>query len=96
MFGLEQKHIELIKTILKKYLSKDQKVYVFGSRSTGNYKKYSDLDLAIEGNIDIIKLSNEFKDSSLPIDIDIVLIEDLSSEFLKKIKKDFIEFGIFL
>ena len=96
MFGLEQKHKELIKTILKKYLSKDQKVYVFGSRSTGNYKKYSDLDLAIEGNIDIIKLSNEFKDSSLPIDIDIVLIEDLSNEFLKKIKKDFIEFGIFL
>ena len=92
MFGLEQKHIELIKTILKKYLLKDQKVYVFGSRSTGNYKKYSDLDLAIEGNIDIIKLSNEFKDSSLPIDIDIVLIEDLSNEFLENIKKYFIEF----
>ena len=92
MFGLEQKHIELIKTILKEYLQKDQKVYVFGSRSTGNYKRYSDLDLAIEGDIDIIKLSSEFKDSSLPIDIDIVLIEDLSNEFFENIKKDFIEF----
>ena len=92
MFGLEQKHIELIKTILKKYLSKDQKVYVFGSRSTGNYKKYSDLDLVIDGIVDIIKLSNELKDSPLPIDVDVVLIDDLSSEFLENIKRNFIEF----
>lgn len=91
MFGLEQKHINIIKTILQKYL-KDQKVYVFGSRSVGNFKKYSDLDLAIDGIADVIKISNEFKDSSLPIDVDVVLIKDLSSEFLKVVKKDFIKF----
>ena len=91
MFGLEQKYIDIIKNILQKYL-KNQKVYVFGSRSGDNYKKYSDLDLAIDGIIDVIKISNEFKDSLLPIDVDIVLIQDLSKEFLENIKKDFIEF----
>lgn len=91
MFGLEQKYIDIVKNILQKYL-KDQKVYVFGSRSVGNFKKYSDLDLAIDGIADVIKISNEFKDSSLPIDIDVVLIKDLSSEFLDVVKKDFIKF----
>ena len=91
MFGLEQRHIDIIKKILQKYL-KDQKVYVFGSRSVGNFKKYSDLDLAIDGIADVIKISNEFKDSSLPIDVDVVLIKDLSTEFLNVIKKDFVEF----
>ena len=89
MFGLEQKYIDIVKNILQKYL-KDQKVYVFGSRSVGNFKKYSDLDLAIDGIADVIKISNEFKDSSLPIDV--VLIKDLSSEFLDVVKKDFIKF----
>lgn len=91
MFGLEQKYIDIVKNILQKYL-KDQKVYVFGSRSVGNFKKYSDLDLAIDGIADVIKISNEFKDSSLPIDVDVVLIKDLSSEFLDVVKKDFIKF----
>ena len=92
MFGLEQRHIDIIKNILQKYL-KDQKVYVFGSRGVGNFKKYSDLDLAIDGIADVIKISNEFKDSSLPIDVDGVLIKDLSSEFLDVVKKDFVEFN---
>ena len=91
MFGLEQRHIDIIKNILQKYL-KDQKVYVFGSRCVGNFKKYSDLDLAIDGIADVIKISNEFKDSSLPIDVDVVLIKDLSSEFLDVVKKDFVKF----
>lgn len=91
MFGLEQKYIDIVRNILQKYL-KDQKVYVFGSRSVGNFKKYSDLDLAIDGIADVIKISSEFKDSSLPIDVDVVLIKDLSSEFLDVVKKDFVEF----
>ena len=91
MFGLEQKYIDIVKNILQKYL-KNQKVYVFGSRSVGNFKKYSDLDLAIDGIVDVIKISNGFKDSSLPIDVDVILIKDLSSEFLNVVKKDFVEF----
>lgn len=91
MFGLEQRHIDIIKNILQKYL-KDQKVYVFGSRGVGNFKKYSDLDLVIDGIANVIKISNEFKDSSLPIDVDVVLIKDLSTEFLNVVKKDFVEF----
>ena len=76
---------------MQKHL-KDQRVYVFGSRSVGDFKKYSDLDLAIDGIVDVIKIGSDFKDSSLPIDVDVVLIKDLSSEFLNVVKKDFVEF----
>ena len=38
----------IIEKILKKYLSKKIKVWVFGSRATFKAKKYSDLDLALE------------------------------------------------
>ena len=47
MFGLEQKYIDIVRNILQKYL-KDQKVYVFGSRSVGNFKKYSYLIIPAE------------------------------------------------
>ncbi|HSQ97398.1 MAG TPA: nucleotidyltransferase domain-containing protein [Rickettsiales bacterium] len=94
MLGLEKKDIEIIKNILEKYL-KNNKVYVFGSRSVGNFKKYSDLDLAIEGEIkNVLSLKNELKESLLPIDVDIVLIDEISIEFLDAIKQDFKEFKI--
>ena len=96
MFGLEEKYINTIKSILKKYLT-DQKVYVFGSRSTGKFKQYSDLDLAIDGNLDNVNISalkNELFESYIPIDVDIVDVNKISKEFLDVIKDDFKKFDL--
>ena len=94
MFGLEEKYLNTIKSILKKYLT-DQKVYVSGSRSTGKFKQYSDLDLAIDGNldnVDIFALKNELFESYMSIDVDIVDVNKISKEFLDVIKDDFKKF----
>lgn len=90
MFGLEEKYLKIVKKILQKHL-KNQKVYVFGSRSVGNFKQYSDLDLAIEGDVsgvNMTELTNDFKESIIPIDVDIVEINRISKEFFDAIKDD--------
>ncbi len=48
MFGLENQYIADINTILNKY-SEIEETIIFGSRAMGNYKKASDVDLAIVG-----------------------------------------------
>jgi len=48
MFGLKQKHIELITAVMQKFTA-IEKALIFGSRAMGNYKKGSDVDIAIMG-----------------------------------------------
>ncbi len=90
MFGLEEKYLKIVKEILQKHL-KGQNVYVFGSRSVGNFKQYSDLDLAIDGDlngVDMAELRSDFEESIIPIDVDIVEINRISKEFFNAIKND--------
>ena len=47
-FGLTLSSIRLIKEELQKY-SEIEKVIIYGSRAMGNYKKGSDVDLALVG-----------------------------------------------
>ncbi|MCQ2975088.1 MAG: nucleotidyltransferase domain-containing protein [Bacteroidales bacterium] len=49
MFGLGQSEIDEISGVFKKYKN-IKRVLIFGSRSKGNYKEGSDIDLAIEGD----------------------------------------------
>lgn len=45
-FGLTEKEIALLTSVFKK--NRDiEKVFIYGSRAKGNYKKTSDIDLAI-------------------------------------------------
>ncbi len=51
-----------------------KKVILYGSRAKGNYKAYSDIDLTVEGAIDLMQLQvieNELYDLNLPYKIDI-------------------------
>jgi len=51
MFGLSPKEIAYIRLKVVAPLEKaGLKVFVFGSRARGEHKKYSDLDLLVEGN----------------------------------------------
>ena len=50
MFGLDEKLIESIRNISKKYPK--NKFVVFGSRARGDYKTTSDIDIAILGKCD--------------------------------------------
>lgn len=62
------------------------KVWAFGSRATGTAKRFSDLDLVLEGEepvayATIAKLKHAFSESDLPIKVDVVDWNALDPEF---------------
>ena len=95
-FGLEKRHLEFVKHILTKYVHDGSaKFYIFGSRAKGNYRKYSDIDIAIESNnfTDEIKskLEFEFENSTLPYEVDVINLNSITEKFKSLIKDDLIE-----
>lgn len=93
MIDLNEKHIEIIKNIIKKHLP-NTSVWVFGSRIKGTAKKYSDIDLVIVKNqkIDrkiLYELAEEFEESDLPIRVEILDYCRISDNFKKIINKQY-------
>ncbi len=79
MFGLTEDELATILQIVKR--NNIQTCILFGSRAMGNYKKGSDVDLAVIG--DDRKLSyclNE--ESNLPYFFDVMNLEQLENENL--------------
>jgi len=74
--GLTPKNREEIRAILAKSAHVDRAV-LFGSRATGAFGRASDIDLALEGEnlnlMDLLSLSGEFSESSLPYEVDLVM-----------------------
>lgn len=66
------------------------KVYIFGSRARGNYKKVSDIDLAIEAKCDIkLRLLNKLEDIRCILKFDVVDLNNIGNEkLLNNIKKE--------
>ena len=84
-FGLSDDIYEKIKKIADKY--NKYKFKIFGSRARGDYRSNSDIDIAIEGNID--NIVNEFDMIDMVYTMDIVFIEDITKkEFLDSILKE--------
>ncbi len=95
MFGLDEKTLEIIDIILSGN-DKIKKRVIFGSRATGKYKKTSDIDIALFGNLnfrDISFLKGEFEESDCIYKVDVVHYESLENDKLKEnIDKEGIEF----
>jgi predicted nucleotidyltransferase len=84
---LPEKYLEIIRKVLSPYREKIQKVILFGSRATGKSRPSSDIDLAIEGDLtgkDLANIKISFEESSLPVEVDVVLYNKIQSELLKK------------
>jgi len=89
--GLTPKNREEIRTILVKAECVERAV-LFGSRATGTFGRASDIDLALEGNglglTDLLSLRNEFSESSLPYEVDLVIrAEIVDSELERRIEQ---------
>jgi predicted nucleotidyltransferase len=87
MIDLDESSLNLVKSILVKYLP-DTEVRAFGSRLSGRAKKFSDLDLLIMSekpiSIDLLnQLKFEFSNSELVIMIDIIDWHAISTSFQK-------------
>lgn len=85
--GIKQQVIEEIQELALKY--KVSKVILFGSRARGDYKKTSDIDLAvIGGNFARFSLDVSEETSTL-LEYDIVdLDRDIQQELLESIKQE--------
>jgi type I restriction enzyme, S subunit len=96
--GLTPRDEETIKHILKKHPA-ITRVYIFGSRAKGNYKKGSDVDLAVlDENIspeDILRIKSEFDESDLPYNVDVIHYPSIKlkelQEHIQRVGKVFYE-----
>ena len=92
--GLDQKQLNILKSILEIHLAEypNARIFVFGSRATGLHRKYSDLDLWLEAdtqisNETIQNLHDKFSDSDLSIMIDLVTPESCLEEYRANINE---------
>ncbi|GAA0463670.1 nucleotidyltransferase domain-containing protein [Alkalibacillus silvisoli] len=87
-FGLKNEDLNEINNLLSRY-PEVEKVIVFGSRAMGNYKKGSDVDLAIMGKEITQETLNQInfwlnEESSMPYFFDVIQYEQISNDSLKQ------------
>ena len=86
-FGLSDKSIALIHSILEKYPEIESAV-IYGSRAKGNFKEGSDIDLTLYGENLTYKiksnLSSDLDDSSSPYLFDISIFDKLNAPDLEE------------
>lgn len=83
-------HYQIVCNILQKHLPPKSTVWIFGSRATGNARKFSDLDLAIDAGhplslSDIAALNEAFEGSDLPYKVDILDWLTINEDFKNNI-----------
>lgn len=83
--GLSEKTQQQILSVLKKY-AKIEKVILYGSRSKGNFKNGSDIDLTVVAptyNLaELFKIENDLDDLLLPYKIDLSLFHLIDNKDL--------------
>lgn len=89
-YGLSEEIYLQIKKITNKYYKYQFKI--FGSRARGDYKKNSDIDIAIFGDMkdeDEYKILNEFDLLDIPYTFDIVFVKKITKkEFINSILRE--------
>lgn len=95
-FGLSTENYRFIKSLLKKLEEKGAKIFCFGSRARGDFRKFSDLDLMVEGDSNLSSAVGEleeiFEESDLPIKVDIVELRHFAKDYLEGYQKDKVVF----
>jgi type I restriction enzyme S subunit len=84
--------LKTVRDILRKHVP-TRRVIAFGSRTTGRSKPFSDLDLAIMGEVTVSSailaaLAEDFDESSLPFKVDLVDWATTSQSFREIITRD--------
>lgn len=89
-FGLKEKELDEIKVLYYLFPEID-KIIIFGSRARGDYKKSSDIDIVIKGNVDKImyKIRDYFEESGILYTVDVINYQAIADkEFEKNIDKE--------
>lgn len=88
---LSDSELSLVKSILKKHVnSQQQEIWIFGSRASGTARKNSDLDLLFSPALSLRTrgtLQEEFDESNLAFEVDLVNEEDLADVYKDLVNK---------
>ena len=89
MYGLSNRQLKSLLKIL--YAHKDglAQVKIFGSRARGDFKKTSDIDLAVKFSRPIhSQLATDFDSGNFPYTVDIVDVQTAGKNLLRSIERD--------
>jgi predicted nucleotidyltransferase len=92
-FGLNTQDYEILKSGFGLLEIRPLRVFIFGSRSRGSFKKYSDIDLFVESdskinNKDLNKVKEYFEESKLPYKVDLVLQQTVYEPYHLQIESE--------
>ena len=90
-------HLRIVQDVLHRHLPASVKVWVFGSRARWATKDSSDLDLALDGETEILRrslsaLEAAFEDSDLPFVVDIVDVNRIGERFRRIVEEQRVRF----
>ena len=80
-YGLPASAIHKICAIFQQY-PQIEKVMLYGSRAKGSYRVGSDIDLSIQGDVDVdtlLKIENEIDDLLLPWSVDLSILHKIDN-----------------
>jgi predicted nucleotidyltransferase len=98
-YGLTESEYQfLVKNAVEPLQALDAKVYLFGSRANGKYKKFSDIDLLYVASADrkilaheIYSIVSSLENSSFPFKVDLVSNDELAESYRTGVEKEKIE-----
>lgn len=73
--GLSERHLNLIRDLIREFAPDVESVSLFGSRATNSHKNYSDIDMVLYGDIKedtVDRLWTCFNESNLPYKVDLI------------------------
>ncbi len=82
MYGLSDKEFDEMTAIFGKFKNLE-KVILYGSRAKGNYKKFSDVDITLEGDnltlADLFQIQDLLYESDLPYMYDVSIFSSITN-----------------
>lgn len=85
MYGLSDKEFDEMTAIFGKCKNLE-KVILYGSRAKGNYKKFSDVDITLEGGnltlADLFQIQDLLYESDLPYMYDVSILSSITNPAL--------------
>lgn len=91
MYSLSPQDESILRKLLSHYVGQCE-IRVFGSRHKGNAKSYSDMDIALVGEVEattLIALREALQDSDLTVRVDVLVWSQISDSFKDVIAADY-------
>ncbi|MFA6572276.1 MAG: nucleotidyltransferase domain-containing protein [Bacteroidota bacterium] len=85
-YGLSENTINKLFSVFRVF-PQIEKVILYGSRATGTFREGSDIDFAVEGNIDynlLLKIGSSIDELNLPYETDILSYQNIENKELKE------------